>query len=91
MYIKVIINVQICYYFFQDDIGIRPFPKDLLNVDDTITHMDVFQTTNFTSLIRELSIKPFSKSRMFVSLHHLSPLPLVEPILENDVQFYFFI
>lgn len=34
-------------------------------------------------------MKPFSKSRMFVSLCHLSPLPLVEPILENDVQFYF--
>lgn len=37
--------------YFKRKKGVRPLPKDLMNIDDTIAHMRGVQNTNFISLI----------------------------------------
>lgn len=49
-----------------------------------MTHMQDFQNTNFNSLIRELCINPFLKSKRFIFLDWVILLPLSRPILKED-------
>ena len=42
--------------------------------------------TNFNSIINQLRVTPHAKSRFCVLLCRLVVLPLVGPILENDIQ-----
>jgi hypothetical protein len=74
------------YNMSQDDKGICPLPKDVLNFDDIVTYMWVTQNINFISLIGDLRTKPYSKSRISIPLCHLFLLPLVRLILEVVVQ-----
>lgn len=58
-------------------------PNDLLNVDDTIAHMQDVYNTNFNSLVARLYMKPFSKSRISISLCCLAPLSLLTGTTET--------
>jgi hypothetical protein len=69
-----------------DDDGGTRLPNDLLNVEDTMSHMRYLQNTNFNYLIGGLRMKPFSKSRVSIPLCRLISLPIVRPILAIDVQ-----
>jgi hypothetical protein len=48
-----------------DDDGGTPLSNDLLNVEETISHMRYLQNTNFNYLIEGLCMKPFSKVKSF--------------------------
>ena len=70
----------------EDDDGGQPQPNELLNVEETMSHMRNLQNTNFNSLIGRLRMKPLSNSRFLIPLCRLIPLSIVRPILEIDVQ-----
>jgi hypothetical protein len=53
------------FYDGGDDDGGPPLPNDLLNVEETMSHMQDLLNTNFNYFIRRLCMKPFSKSRVF--------------------------
>lgn len=71
---------------FQDDKNIRPLPKDLLNINDTIVYIQDVQNNNFDSHRGDLHLRPFYTSRIYIFSSSFVPLPLVRPILGGDVQ-----